>query len=545
MASQTVLVRPLRQMVAAALAASVLACGRIGIDRRDEHGMTALMRAARQGDSVEVGRLLTGGANVNATVPRRDLRELIAFISWMQELPKSDIGYRALHYAAAGGHHGIARLLIKRGADVTHADRGGTTALQVALHRSDLEMMRLLLDARAPIRPQDLWLATSLSTAPAVALLIQRGADVKSPPPERTIKSLPSLPPLAIAAAMRGDADVLRVLVNAGVDLSARDQNGWTPLRWAQQGGRRARGRSNPEELVAILQGAGATDVAGERASALWDAVTAKDTVGVRRALAAGASPNIRDARGEPVLVAAARRGSVDIVAMLVDAGAGVNVNPQNSTTPLIAAIEAGSVEAVRKLIAAGANVQQPDRIRRVPLDIAAGEKQTEIARLLLESQATITPDALPRAALSGSLELVTLLLERGVDVNAGRGHALSESIRACSRNENIEVIRTLLEAGADPKVYGDMSPLSRAAGLCQAEVVRMLLARGADPNAGGEYGWPPLLAAAFDGNLEVVRILIAAKADVNARDRDGKSALQLAARHPMVQEELRAAGAR
>jgi hypothetical protein len=49
-------------------------CGKIGIDKRDQHGMTSLMRAAQRGDVAEVERLIARGADVNATVPTRDLR---------------------------------------------------------------------------------------------------------------------------------------------------------------------------------------------------------------------------------------------------------------------------------------------------------------------------------------------------------------------------------------------------------------------------------------------------------------------------------------
>src|SRR5438477_13119522 len=91
-------------------AALTMACRGIGVDRRDEHGTTALMRAAMAGNRAESERLITRGADVNARVPTRDLRELIAFLSWMQELPASDIGYTPLHYAAQSRSAAVAAL---------------------------------------------------------------------------------------------------------------------------------------------------------------------------------------------------------------------------------------------------------------------------------------------------------------------------------------------------------------------------------------------------------------------------------------------------
>jgi hypothetical protein len=59
------------------------ACGRFGVDRRDEHGMTALMRAARAGALVQARQLIARGAGVNARVPSNDLEVFVAFLSWM------------------------------------------------------------------------------------------------------------------------------------------------------------------------------------------------------------------------------------------------------------------------------------------------------------------------------------------------------------------------------------------------------------------------------------------------------------------------------
>jgi hypothetical protein len=41
---------------------ALAACGKIGIDKRDEHGMTALMRAAKRGDRAEAEQLIARGA---------------------------------------------------------------------------------------------------------------------------------------------------------------------------------------------------------------------------------------------------------------------------------------------------------------------------------------------------------------------------------------------------------------------------------------------------------------------------------------------------
>ena len=521
-------------------------CGKIGIDKRDQHGMTSLMRAARRGDVAEVERLVGRGAKVNATVPTRDLRELIAFLSWMQQLPESDIGYTPLFYAAEGGHADVARLLIGHGADVHHVARGGQTALQLAIWRSDLQVIQLLAAAGARSNYRQFGLAVRHSTPETVRLLLTLGADPDAAPPPGVRKSGPRAPAPVIAATQRGDPAVLRLLIDAGANVNAQDHNGWSALRWAGQSSSRHQNQ-NMTTIIALLESAGARDKAGNKAAVLFEAVLQKNPVRVEEALRRGANPNARDDRGVPPLVYAARLGYPGIVEGLIRAGADVNANPEHGTTPLISAISGGNVETVKALLAAGARIDQPDHLHRTPLQEASSWKRDEITRLLLGSSARLDPAALAIASLSGSAEQVRMLLVAGADPNANNGHALHEAARGCYRRDNTEIIRLLLEGGATPRVKtdGEYTPLHRAAGLCEPEAIRLLLRHGADPNALDLNRATPLMNAANSGKLESLRLLIAAGAGVNARDSNGKSVLDHGSRFPEVQQELRRAGAR
>jgi ankyrin repeat protein len=518
-------------------------CGKFGIDKRDEHGMTALMRAARKGDRAEVERLVSRGANVNAVVPTRDLRELIAFLSWMQQLPESDIGYTPLMYAAQGESPEIVHLLLERGADVQHQARGGRTALDLAVWRSNIPVLQLLISAGARPGPRQLAMAIMHGAAETVSFLLQHGANVDAPVPGRG-PAPPGSPPI-VMAAQRGDPAMLKLLIDAGANVKAQDRNGWSAMRWARHSGGRM--PQHQAEIIRLLAEAGAEDVSGQRAEALFAAVLQADVGGVRQALSSGANPNARDNRGVPALIYACNKGEAEIVRLLIQAGAHVNASPQHDTTPLIAAITGGSVDVVRQLLAAGARVDQADHIHRTPLQVASSWKRTEITRLLLTSSASVDSAALAMAALNGSADQVRLLLSSGADPNAGNGYALHEAARGCYRGDNSEVIRMLLDAGSMPQAKRgeEYTVLHRAAGLCEPEVLRLLLSRGADPNARDMSRSTPLISAAASGKLENVRVLLGAGAQVNARNGDGRSALDHASSYPEVQAELRKAGAR
>ncbi|KAH8410260.1 hypothetical protein KR009_010230 [Drosophila setifemur] len=81
------------------------------IDYKDSHGFTALHWSASYGQLVSVQLLVSAGANVNTLAP-----DMVS----------------PLLMAAAGGHNEIVRFLLEHGADSTHMDIVGNTALMYA-----------------------------------------------------------------------------------------------------------------------------------------------------------------------------------------------------------------------------------------------------------------------------------------------------------------------------------------------------------------------------------------------------------------------------
>lgn len=74
---------------------------------------------------------------------------------------------------------------------------------------------------------------------------------------------------------------------------------------------------------------------------------------------------------------------------------------------------------------------------------------------------------------------------------------------------------------------------------------MRLLLDAGADVNLAG--GWVPLGAAVLKNDLDLVRLLVRRGAHVNAKDRNHRTALQLAenvTKNAQMSEWLRRHGA-
>ncbi len=133
----------------------------------------------------------------------------------------------------------------------------------------------------------------------------------------------------------------------------------------------------------------------------------------------------------------------------------------------------------------------------------------------------------------SGGAEGIQDLLKRGAHVDAtdDRGDtALTWEVY----NKNSEMVRVLLERGANPNPKGFLSEgnlLTRPLSEGDWDIAGMLVSYGADPNTTGRWGRTPLMQASQSGNIESIQDLIHHGANVNAQGEGGSTALMMAAR--------------
>jgi ankyrin repeat protein len=263
-----------------------------------------------------------------------------------------------------------------------------------------------------------------------------------------------------------------------------------------------------------------------------------------------GADINSRSALHLTPLHIASKMGYVQIAKWLLNHGADVNPRGNDGSTPLHLATSEGHLEVCRILLEHGAVVNSRSADGSTPF-LKAMEwilKKCDIMSLLMDYNADVNvhnswgDSALQIAARDGLFEISRKLLEHNAEVEACDYHG-STPLLLASYYGHTEVVRLLLDYNAAVCARdrdGD-TPLHSAAGCGHLEITRMLLERRPEVNCPNKNGSTPLLEAAGysdEGNSDIVQLLLDHGADVQVRDRDGKTASDVALeleRHDIV----------
>ena len=448
---------------------------------------------------------------------------------------KNHWGETILHVVSRGRQDSldglrIAELLLERGVNVNTRRNGNITPLHVACHFGKLEIVRLLLDHGADANAETeggLKVLHQVSFGPyecqedgvrVAELLLEHGAEVDT-------RDKDHFTPLHFASQY-GKLEMARLLLDRGADPEANAEGdmGKKPLHKVSGG--EYRSQEDGVRVAQLLLERGA-DVNARRDDQ-WTPLHTASYFGivemVRLLLDQGADPEASaegDMGKKPLhQVSGGEYGSqedgVRVAQLLLEHGADVNARRNDQWTPLHTASYFGNVEIVHLLLDNGADPEanaEGDMGEKPLHKVSGGEYRSQ----------------------EDGVRVTQLLLERGADVNTRRNDQQTP-LHAASYFGNVEIVRLLLDQGADPEATakGDMGskPLHQVSygkyrsPVDGVRVARLLLEHGADVNTRRNGRWTPLHIASWSGKLEIVQVLIDHSAEVDAVDDFGKTPL-------------------
>jgi ankyrin repeat protein len=263
----------------------------------------------------------------------------------------------------------------------------------------------------------------------------------------------------------------------------------------------------------------------------LLSALRDADLHAAKALLSGGASVNAKDADGLTALMYAAMYGRVESVELLLAQGAAPNARSNADLTALMLAIS--DEKKVRALLLKGAEVGAKTKQGHTALSIAvARAAPVDVVRILLEKGADLHgSNLLAVAARTGNLETARVLLEKGANPNDKTNIQASPVVSAKRASEQSNPAATPLRKPiAGLPVNIGGTPLMFAAVNRNLEMMKLLLDSGADIHLKTASGSGALIYAAQTGDLRTVVLLLEKGAEVNVKTVLGYTALMFAA---------------
>ncbi|KAL9562989.1 hypothetical protein ACKAV7_012731 [Fusarium commune] len=522
----------------------------VQLDDSPYHG-TPLVAAARAGYKDIVTALLEKGANVNYASPK----EITPLMS-----------------AVLGNQATIAKTFIDAGADM-NAVSGANNKWNATHFAYDLpDCMKVLVEAGADINAlgpdgTPFYLAAYFNQTKVVELLLEHKPDLETRCPEGDFTDA-GYTPLHCAAAC-GYNELLRLLLEKGADIEAKTPKGGTPLILAVA--------TNNEESVKILLeyslDLDAIDTWG--GSALFCLPNPANLSVVRRLINRGASLTIRNNEKYTPLGRAVMNGDLPLVQMLSSQKVDLNAEAAEDGTALHIATERCNVHLVKMLVEKGANPDVANSWmygsplqRLFEIYSTSVENKDIIARhLIIDAGADVNVhggnmgSVLNAAILTGSIDTIKLILEKGADIGWQDLHGRRPIHYAALKTA--EHFRLLLESSGDDeerlgittKTKSGLTVLHFAVATGKSDLVELVLSHTSgiiSINERDDDGWTPLLWACRvcenwgtpkEVSPEIVKLLLDRGADPSVRGRTSDdrewSPLKMARFHGASQEVI------
>ncbi|KAE8146468.1 ankyrin repeat-containing domain protein [Aspergillus avenaceus] len=280
----------------------------------------------------------------------------------------------------------------------------------------------------------------------------------------------------------------------------------------------------------------------------LADAITEGKLDAVRFFLEAGVSPNVQDAFGLSMVVVAALSNRLDIIFLLLKYGADLAFSHRDAEFITNLLVGCCHLETIQLLMAHGADIflKVDDESALCMLDSMMENDDVRVLGLVLHhypelvSGAQIPNDTVISVAVAQPnrrrrYAMMAMLLAAGIDINVRlmSGKTLLHSVCEHCLPDDLDLVNMLLERGIRTDIKADrgMTELHYAVGTGNSlKVVRVLLSHGTfNVNAATDSGLTPLHLAVARKDPCYVRVLVEHGADINLGNKMGQMPIELA----------------
>ncbi len=376
-----------------------------------------------------------------------------------------------LHWAAFTGQVGLVNHLLEKGSSVTQLDSHGYTPLTFAANAGQINKelyeafenygVDLLNEKNENGANLLLLVAPSLSNETELNSFLKMGFDLNDKDG--------SYNGIFNYAAKKGNLDLLKLLVNKGVDYKTLNSNGGNAILYAAMG---TRGGTIDLAVFKYLEGLDITvNAVGDygRNPLHYIVNRTNDIALLKFFIDKGVAVDLQDNSGNSPFMNAANSNDLSVIDFLSQYVNSMNTKDENGNTALTKAVNKNSPEVVEFLLSKNADVEVVDAegntLEYYLLNTFKAHNNIDFeAKLrLLKDEGLVmgqtqhggnTP--LHIAAQENNLELLKRWEEFNIDINAKNNSGYSVLQIAAMKAHSSDILQYLISKGADKTVKTD-----------------------------------------------------------------------------------------
>jgi len=459
-----------------------------------------------------------------------------AAVKISQERKIDDVRFEYFARILSYNNYDEANKNIQLGVDVNISNSKGRTPLMISSNSLNYQISRLLVEKGAKINVQDDHGITPLmeavnwrSNLALVRFLVENGADIN-------IQDYNGLTALMRAANWPSKFQVVRFLLANGAYAGVADKSGKTAFEIAESNNNYMTANLLKEFMnkKIVLKPTIKIKHDEKLNNNLLIAIEKENYESVEILLSLGADPNYNPPGKKSVLEIAVSKNNIKIVELLIDNYSAINKDHHSDdSAALNEAIINENIDLIKLILANG-----PMTSYEV-MKNSIYAKDTEIIKLLLNYedsrflykiwQESYRNNLIKGIIIDNKVNALELFIKKGLEVNyVDKWRNDISYLAIASKLGCFDCARLLIENGAKIDLcdnYG-FNPLIYAAWYSHINIVRLLLEKGANVNFRTVDGTTALMFASMAGHIDIVKLLLEKGADIDLKNENGVNAL-------------------